>query len=220
LDDRQLAPQEIAATLDSGQVDPAALDAAQARGAAAQQALRQLEHQAVKCQRLRCMREGRTHHMRQDRVVGYRKSERQRRRPSGEGGQGGGDTVRVDIDLAVAKQPRPICPAVVQLVGMQDEDLSGEAALNGALVVERLDPLLGDANRVDIVPVAAERTAAQPRAEQFHPIGRPAGVYPLAWVARTFKTGAGRVSHAEGHRSNLRSGVWKPYMTLPGWLRS
>jgi hypothetical protein len=48
---------------------------------------------------------------------------------------------------------------------MQHEDLPWEAALNRAPVAERLDPLLGDADRVDIVPVAAERAATQTSAD-------------------------------------------------------
>jgi hypothetical protein len=165
--------------LDSGQVDPAAQGAGEAGRVEPQQAPRQLKHQSIKRQRLGRKREPRTHHAREDWVIGHRGSEGQRRRPSGEGRQGGGDPVRVDVDLAVAEQTRPICPAVVQFVGMQHEDLSGEAALNRAPVVERLDPLLGDADRVDVVPVAAERAATQASAEQFHPIYRPRGVYPL-----------------------------------------
>jgi hypothetical protein len=43
---------------------------------------------------------------------------------------------------------------------MQHEDLSGEAALDCAPVVERLDAFLSDADRVDIVPMPAERSAA------------------------------------------------------------
>jgi hypothetical protein len=212
---RQPAPQEIAATLDGGQVDPAAQGAGETRGAAPEQALRQLKHQSVKRQRLRRTRERRTHHAREDRGVGHRGSERQRPWPSREGRQGGGDPVRADIDLAVAEQARPICPAIVQFVGMQHEDLSREAALNRAPVGERLDTLLGDADRVDIVPVAAERAATQASTEQFHPIDRPGGVYPFTRAARTFKTSADCVTQAGGHGSNLRSGAWKSCMTLP-----
>ena len=98
---------------------------------------------------------------------------------------------------------------------MQHEDLSREAALNRAPVAERLDPFLGDADRVDIVPVAAERAATQTSAEQFYPIHRPRGLYPLVWVARTFKTSGDCITQAGGHRSNLRSGTWKSCMTPP-----
>jgi hypothetical protein len=104
----------------------------------------------------------------------------------------------------------------MRFIRMQHEDLSREAALNLAPVAESLDALLSDADRVDIVPVAAERAAAQTSAEQFHPIRRPCGVYPLVCVARTFKTGADCTIQAWGHRPNLRSGTWKSCMTPPG----
>src|SRR5262249_50813900 len=98
-------------------------------------------------------------------VVGHRETEGERRWPSREGWQGGGDPVWGEVDLAVAEKARAVCPAVVQFVGMQYEDLSRQAALNRAPVGERLDPIVGDADRVDVVPVAVERVAAQAGAE-------------------------------------------------------
>jgi hypothetical protein len=98
---------------------------------------------------------------------------------------------------------------------MQHEDLSRDAALDRAPVLERLDSLLGDADRVDIVPVAAERPAAQASTEQFHPVYRPGGGYPLARAARSFKTSADRIIQAGGHSSNLRSAAWMSCMTRP-----
>jgi hypothetical protein len=50
---------------------------------------------------------------------------------------------------------------------------------------------------------------------QFHPVYRPGGVYPLARVARSFKTSADRITQAGGHSSNLRSGAWMSCMTPP-----
>jgi hypothetical protein len=99
---------------------------------------------------------------------------------------------------------------------MQHENLTGEAALDRAPVGERLDPFLGDADRVDVVPMPAERAAPQTSAEQLHPVNRPRGIYPLCWAARMFKTGAGLITQAGGHRSNLRSEAWKSYRTKPG----
>jgi hypothetical protein len=176
-------------------------------GAELQQAGRQLKHQSVKRQRLERTRERGTHHAREDWVVGHRGSERQRDRSSRQGRQGGGDSVRGHVDLAIAEQTRPVCPAVVQFAGMQHEDLSRQAPLDRAAVAESLDPLLGDVDRVDIVAVAAERAATQTSAEQFHPIHRSRGVHPLLWAARTFKTSADRIAQADSHGSNLRSGA-------------
>src|ERR1700677_1237261 len=88
---------------------------------------------------------------------------------------------------------------------MQHEDLPGETALNGAPVGERLDAFLGDADRVEVVPVAAVRAATKTSPEQLHPIDWPPGLYPLLPSARTFKTGVRRITQAGNHRSNLRS---------------
>jgi hypothetical protein len=63
--------------------------------------------------------------------------------------------------------------------------------------------------------VAAERSATQTSAEQFHPLRWPGGVYPLVRVAQSFKTSAARIVQAEGHESNVRSGAWKSYLTPP-----
>jgi hypothetical protein len=98
---------------------------------------------------------------------------------------------------------------------MQHEDLSREAALDRAPVLERLDSFLGDADRVDIVPVTAERPAAQAGTEQFHPVHRPGGGYPLAGAARSFKTSADRITQAGGHSPKLRSGAWMSCTTRP-----
>src|SRR5262249_15172851 len=144
---------------------------------------------------------------------GHGGCEGQRRRPCREGLQGGGDPARVDVDLAVAERAWPLCPAVVQFVGMQHEHLPREAALNRTPVVERLDPLLGDADRIDIVPVAAERAAAEASAKQFDALHRTPGSHPLIWVARTFKTSAVRSNQAGCHTATLRSGAWKSCMT-------
>jgi len=48
---------------------------------------------------------------------------------------------------------------------MQHKKLTWEAALNRTPVVECLNPLLSDADRVNVVPVAAEWAATQSSAE-------------------------------------------------------
>jgi len=97
----------------------------------------------------------------------------------------------------------------VQFVGVQHEDLSRQAALHRAPVLERLDPLLGDADRVDVVPVAAERAAAQASTEQLDPVHRSGGGHPLVRAARSFKTSADYITQAGGHGSNLRKRTWQ-----------
>jgi len=149
-------------------------------------------------------------------VIGHRGSERQRRWPSRQDPQRGGDPVWADVDLSVAEPSGTVCPPIVQFVGMKHVDLSRQTALNRAPVGERLHPLLGDADRVDVMPVSSKRAAAQAGTEKFHPFPGPRGVNPLLGVARTFKTAGRCIAEADAHESNLRSDAWQSHMTPPG----
>ena len=74
----------------------------------------------------------------------------------------------------------------MHLVGVQDEDLPRQGALDAAPVSERLHPLLGDADCVDVVAVAAERPATETSLEQLDSLHRAGRLDPLVAAARTF----------------------------------
>src|SRR5262249_45223686 len=141
---------------------------------------------------------------RQRRVAGHRLSdEGERRRPSLDRADGGGDARRVDVDDAVAEPRRGSGPAVVHLVGVEHDDLPRQATLHPSAIVEGLNAGLGDTDGVGVVAMPLVSAPPEPSAQQ--PAASPgAGApAPAPADARTYKPLARRSPHYGDHAASL-----------------
>ena len=94
------------------------------------------------------------------------------------------------------------CAAVVDLVRVEGDDLSGHGGPRRAPVVEHLDAQVGQTDRVRIVTMLLIRGAGEPGGQQLHAVGGPGAGDPARGraLARSFKTLAARSGLLGSHR--------------------
>ena len=114
--------------------------------------------------------------------------EGQRCRAAGQGAQRVGDPGGLDVDQVVAEAALVAGAAVVHFIGVEHDDLAGQAAFDGAAIVEGLDAEVGDADGVAVVAMRGVAGAGELGAQQLDAVDERAVLQPVARRARSFKT--------------------------------
>ena len=111
---------------------------------------------------------------------------------------------RFKIQHAVLQSVFGARAAIMNFIGMQDNDIARIAGTKFPAIVKGLNTLHGDAQRIGVMAVRAEHIAIKPGFDPLDPVAGRGGDKALMLFAQTFNTGIGALIYCFFHHLIIR----------------